>query len=68
MDFRQHTYRDLLAEAHSFADQKDISSLNQIKQELISRINAKQEKDKSPSWGSLMGYYEICTIIESIQE
>ena len=42
MDFRQHTYRDLLAEAHSFADQKDISSLNQIKQELISRINAKE--------------------------
>lgn len=68
MDFKQFTYRDLLQQAHSFADEKDISSLKEIKQELVSRINAKQEKDKSPSWGSLMGYYEICTIIESVED
>jgi len=68
MDLKQFTYRDLLKQAHSFADNKDIESLNKIKQELINRINAKQQKEKSPSWGSLMGYYEICTIIESIQE
>ena len=34
MDFKQFTYRDLLQQAHSFADEKDISSLNEIKQEL----------------------------------
>lgn len=68
MDLKQFTYLDLLKEAHKFADKKDIESLEKIKEELVNRINSKQEKDKSPSWGSLMGYYEICTIIESVND
>ena len=68
MDLRKLTYLELLNEAHRFADKNDLSSLKKIKFELVYRINSKQKKDKSPSWGSLMGYYEICTIIESIED
>jgi|TARA_B110000196_G_C21130856_1_gene658379 hypothetical protein len=68
LDLRKLTYIGLLKEAHGFADKKDIESLIKIKEELVNRINSKQQKDKSPSWGSLMGYYEISTIIESIED
>lgn len=68
MDLRKMTYIEMLSEAHKFADYNDMTSLLEIKKELTHRINSKQEKDKSPSYGSLMGFYEICSIIESINE
>ena len=68
MNLKQFTYKDLLEQANSLADKNDRVGLEIIKKEFKDRINSKQQKEKSPSWGSLMGYYEISTIIESVNE
>lgn len=68
MNLKQFTYKDLLEQANSLADRNDREGLEIIKKEFKERIVSKKQKEKSPSWGSLMGYYEISTIIESVNE
>ena len=68
MELKKHTYIGLLELANDFADKDDIKSVLVIKDEIVRRIEAKLEEDKSPAWGSLMGYYQICTILESMEK
>ena len=66
MNLKQFNYKELIEQAYSFANNNDKDSLLVIKKEFQDRIESKKEKGKSPSWGSLAGYYEISKIIETV--
>tara|TARA_B100001559_G_C15923052_1_gene359526 strand:- start:176 stop:382 length:207 start_codon:yes stop_codon:yes gene_type:complete len=66
MDFKKLKYMEILEVANSLYDKNDREGLLIIKQEFINRIDSKEKQEKSPSWGSLMGYYQICSLIESL--
>lgn len=67
-DLKDHGYLDLISIANQAADNTDMASLLIIKSEIERRIEARGSKDKNPSWGSLMAFYEISTIIDSVNE
>ena len=66
MDFKKLKYMEILEVANSLYDKNDREGLLIIKKEFINRIDSKEKQEKSPSWGSLMGYYQICSLIESL--
>ena len=68
MEFNEHTYTSLVALANEHADKQDVKSVLSIKEELVRRIERRLAQDESPKWGSLMGYYEICTILEAMED
>ena len=68
MDFKKLKYMEILEVANSLYDKNDREGLLIIKQEFINRIDSKEKQEKSPSWGSLMGYYQICSLIESLDQ
>ena len=68
MQFKKLKYMEILEVANSLYDKNDREGLLIIKQEFINRIDSKEKQEKSPSWGSLMGYYQICSLIESLDQ
>jgi len=68
MEFNKLTYLEILDLANSLYDQNDREGLDVIRNEFVKRIDSKLSKEKSPSWGSLMGYYQISSLIESLED
>ena len=68
MEFKKLKYMEILEVANSLYDKNDREGLLIIKKEFINRIDSKEKQEKSPSWGSLMGYYQICSLIESLDK
>jgi len=67
-DLKDFGYLDLIKIANQAADKNDLPSLLTIKSEIERRIENRGSKDRNPSWGSLMAFYEISTIIDSLDE
>ena len=67
-DLKDYGYLDLIKIANQAADNNDLPSILTIKSEIERRIEARGSKDQNPSWGSLMAFYEISTIIDSLNE
>jgi len=68
MDFKKLKYMEILELANSLYDKNDREGLMIIKKEFVKRIDSKEREQKSPSWGSLMGYYQISTLINSLDK